>query len=355
MQSYILYISIFAISSLTSLIIMKKSTYRKIILFGIVLFLPVLIATMREGIGTDYYSYKWYYQQTINGLNMTFMEPLFKILNYLSYWLFGDYKGVLFLSSLITYSFILAGLIKLKSDFSIALGLWIFYCYYFSASFNVVRQMIAVSIIFFALTLLNEKKYKQYILYVVIASMFHISAIIAIFFILIKTTTRKNVKLSIVTVFCLSVFIVFFGSDILNLLPDFIKIQYNSYIRNTDKMINLLYFMDIVPIFLIVAVPILIYIGYYRKSDKYDLYCTIGICVLPFLILGYNISYFQRVLYYIDIIQIVTVPLLIRQIRVIKQRFFIAFLVIVFFGFYFWYSTVYKGSNGIIPYTSSWI
>lgn len=63
----------------------------------------------------------------------------------------------------------------------------------FMMSMNVIRQAMAVGIILLGLEALKRKKYAKFVIYVAVATLFHTTAIIALFFILCdKLTFKKN-------------------------------------------------------------------------------------------------------------------------------------------------------------------
>ena len=70
------------------------------------------------------------------------------------------------------------------------------------------------------------------------------------------------------------------------------------------------------------------------------------------LILGYHFKWFQRVLYYFDIAQIPVLAIIMKRIKIPHNKIIAKILVICFYLFYFWYSSVFRGSNGGVPYQS---
>lgn len=341
------YCGIFIWSVINSKLIQLK-TKRNWLYYLLVLLPPVLFATIRYNIGTDYMNY-WYYY---NGAGDYYsFEVLFRFLNMIAKNVFHGFYGVLLLSALLTYGFLLATLVRLKDHISISVALWVYYCYYYVASFNVMRQLIAVSIVLYATVLLAENKNIMFVLWVVVASLFHTSAILTLVFLLLRQLQKVKTRFQMVLIFSAAVLLIFSGGVILNSLGVFMG-DYSRYLSHTNEIVSVTYLIDILPTFLVVAIPIFIYMYYYRSDREFDLYCIIGLFSIVMLIIGYHFRWFQRVLYYFDIVQVIIVAIIMRKIRLPQNRLVVKFAVFIFYLFYFWYSSVYIGSNGGVPYQS---
>ena len=139
----------------------------KIICFAI-LFIP---AALRYEVGTDYNSYHIIFDN-INQRNIITVEPGFVLLNKLVYYLTFSCQGVFFLASLFTYFFIFYA-----NDKKTSLYLFSFYIFYYTFSFNIVRNMMAISVVIFGFVQLFHDKKKVGFLFILIALLFHSSAI----------------------------------------------------------------------------------------------------------------------------------------------------------------------------------
>lgn len=356
MGSLVLYYVSFAISAISAEKLQNRIK-NKLLYYMIVLFVPVFIATTRVDIGTDYMSYYWYYQQVSEGNVYTSMEFLYKALNYVAHWVFGCYEGVLFLSAALTYSFVLAGLRRIRSDASVGIGMWVFYCFYFSSSLNVMRQLIALSIVFYALILLNEGKMKKSIIFMVIATLFHTTSLIAFVFIFVKLLSKSKdclKKFAIVVAVC-SMSVIVGGGYIIRILAGVLPEKYKEYFLSTKTgIISLGFLIDIIPTFLIVIIPVIFYVLYCRHDKTYRFLCNVGMMSLPILLIGYYVSYFGRIVLYFDIAQIALVGVGIKKASTASSKLLYTVFIVLFYGFYFWYSAMFRGSNEIIPYMSSW-
>lgn len=208
----LIYIFVFIISSLLLLLSEKmnnKVLRRTLIVVAIVI--PSLLAGMRaSSIGTDVKVYgKGFYllaakfdsmvqlmkYLTITGLSS---DIGFHILNFVLTRLFPSYHVGLFVYEALTLTFFYLGLARIKKHNNIPIywQMLVLYFTIYNLSLNIMRQMIAVSLVFFAFSYLIERKYKSYILLSIIASFIHSSAIIsfAILVIFIILNDERNEK-----------------------------------------------------------------------------------------------------------------------------------------------------------------
>ena len=352
MASLILYYSAFALSSYSAASLEKKIKIKPIYYIAVI-FLPVALASLRYGIGTDYFSYYQYYREQLAGSVKTDMELLFQLLNIIASRIFGSYTALLGLSSFITHLFVLMGLERVLHGTALGMGMYIFYCFYYSASLNTVRQLIALAIVFYASVLLYEGKYRHFIIFTVIASLFHTSALASLLLLPLKIGSLREDLSRILGLIlaALSGIFGFFGRELFELLPYFIKSRYEKYLNpDGGGVVTLDYLFDILPVFLITAIPIFLYVILSRKSRKYDFFCFMGLSSLPVLILGYNFAYFQRLVYYFDSAQLACAPLACYGIKDKRIKRIMYIFAIGLYSLYFFYSSFYKGSNQIFPY-----
>lgn len=171
-------ISIFLISFIAELL-KRRKVCRKI-LYYLCFFIMLLMSGLRYYVGTDYANYNYIFNN-IN--NMTLKESnieigyyfLNKVIRF-----FSENEASIF----ITVSFIILYLVFLtimRDSNKPELSLFLFISmYFYSSSFNMMRQYISISIIFYATRYIIEKNFSKYLKFVILASMFHISALIMI-------------------------------------------------------------------------------------------------------------------------------------------------------------------------------
>ncbi|MCD8356303.1 MAG: EpsG family protein [Clostridia bacterium] len=168
-----------------------------------ILLIPILILSFVAGlraatVGTD----------TKNVLAAILFNRQYGFLVHSKEWLFhflceylmklwDNTSFVLFVLALINYSLVFFRLWDFRKSIHIGVAASLFVLFYFGTSLNIIRQSLAVAIIFYSSRYLQERKNIKFLLGVVIASLFHISAFFAaaipIFFIFAdKRLTLKN-------------------------------------------------------------------------------------------------------------------------------------------------------------------
>ena len=353
MESLVLYYTAFGCSSVIS-----SYSYRVIknkrLKYVFAVLLPVLISTLRYGIGTDYFSYSYYYGEVASGNISTDMEPLFTALNYLSFLVFNRYRGVLFLSSLLTCTLVYLSATAVLSGWRSGLSVWIFYCVYFSASLNVMRQIIALSFVIFALANLKKGKIAIFMILISIATFFHISAVVGFSFLFayFLSRSKRGIYIYLALNGAASLIFALFGGRILSLLPEFIRTKYGKYFTNPlGRVVDFEFLVDILPSLLLVLIPAICYLFFIKGRDENSIFFLVSLLSVPVLMLGYSFSYFQRLIYYFDFANMFTFPIICKSMTKNRHVCLLFACVTLFFGFYFWYSSYYVGSNEIFPYS----
>lgn len=140
----------------------------------------IIIAGFRYGIGTDYSTYYHYYDNIRKGGEpwpWLDFEWGFILLNQAIGLFYCPPEVYMFIVSAITVYLILYTCDKLSADRMMSMLLFVTLYFYFS-SFNILRQYLAIAIVFFSITFIKKGKLIPYILCIVLASLFHKTALI---------------------------------------------------------------------------------------------------------------------------------------------------------------------------------
>lgn len=194
--SLLLYIISFSTAALALGIGVRKKSWFIIILS---LLIPAMISGFRYGVGTDFDAYiniynqmsdfniQDYFTYNTNNIEMGFFL-IIKIASLLD----GGAELMFGISSLITLVFLYLGLRRLEIK-HISLALFLYLLMIFPLTLNGVRQGISVSILFYAFTFAAERRWWKFLFWALIASLFHLSALV---FIPLYAITRYSQKLS---------------------------------------------------------------------------------------------------------------------------------------------------------------
>lgn len=177
------------------------------------------IATVRSfdiGIDIQYYvlktfaTAKLYPNDLISYMayNPDQVEPLYLLIEYIAANTFENVHVALFVFSVTTNSFIYLGLKNLRKKISVTLG-WIAYCFlFYMVTLNLMRQFMAISIIFYLFSDEKKMSWKRTIFFSMLAMGFHISGFMGIFlYIVYKFLNADVVKELELRKFAVGIFI----------------------------------------------------------------------------------------------------------------------------------------------------
>jgi hypothetical protein len=251
------------------------------------LFLP---ASLRYGTGQDYFGY-------VNNFNnietSTYGEIGWVLLNRGISYLGLSSQWIFVFSSFLIY-FPICFVIKRK-NFFYSIVFYVILEVYFK-SFNIIRQMIAMSFIICAFNALEFKKYVSFLRWLIIACLFHLSTIFILPFLpFLDIKFRKHITLIIITIIGVFVCIKFNIFEIALYIFDKLHIKYASYefsryaAMRTSIGTGLGFFVKTLPAFLVVLASPLITKKYPQKAFLVNLsaiYICASVLASQFTILG---------------------------------------------------------------------
>lgn len=106
----------------------------------------------------------------------------------------GSLATVLFFIQVLIVAPIYLGLKKMKNRYPVCFGMLVFYLLFYNTSLNMMRQWIAMSILFYGLSYLFDNKKKNYLITILLACLFHTSALmgVAIYFLFIYSQKQRS-------------------------------------------------------------------------------------------------------------------------------------------------------------------
>ena len=226
----------------------------------------------------------------------------------------------------------------------------------FAYSLNIMKQMIAVSIVFLASTYLCKYQYRRYVFFVLLAYTMHQTAIIGfILYPIFKIVQNKNrvtqsgkklilYTASIIFVFC----IYFFQSHFLSILS-FIRNSY-SYVSQHTEDAKFDRFSFLLLIILIIAYMYSCVTQQNKEHNEtlfdYIAYLSfIGYVFREFTLIGMGL---ERIAFYFQIFSTVYFNILEKRVRA-RNIFKKIYLIVLLIAFC---STTVNGLNQIYPYRS---
>ena len=350
--SLIFYIIIFIISSICIQIGEYEKKNRILIVIGLAI--PIVVATIRYGVGTDYFNYLGIMKSTgaINLQKYIVENGFNEIGSYFSYrlgYLSGNYHSMLFLNASLTILPIYFALRREKNFFSISLGFLLFLFIYFPTSFNIMMQMMALSFFTLSFKYIFERKFYKYIFVILCASMFHSTALVCMPLYLLGDTDKVNKFLNFkyMIAIIIGIFVFLNIEHILIALGEIDTFSsYGMYATkdssggNRDLLVKIMLFMIV---FL------------FRKNlIKYDKRNALFILLLFFNVLigftGIFSPFIKRLGYYFEVVQIYILPMLVRVSKNKRERALYGMLIILYAIALFILVAYILRQGNIIPY-----
>lgn len=341
-----------------------------LIVLGIVI--PCAIAGFRDpSIGTDvqvyvkplferakesanfleYYNSNIYYYSWRADPVKTF-EIGYLVLNYIIAKLFG----VLWVMLFAIHAIIIIPLYKALKLYSNKFPLWIgmatFYFMFYNRSLNVMRQWMALSLLFYAFHYLQNKNYLKYSIFVLFSILFHNSAVVGFGIMLIYIyVNNKQDSIRIFNVFiiigiglaCL------LGTDIIvNILVRIGIVEYSSYISGD---------VSFLPSQIILRFPLIILFVYdWRRLKSIEKDAYIYLIFVIFDILTSQLSSVNqvsgRIALFFSMYNILIYPQICTVSKFKNNNYVRTVYLMGYLFLYWWVQYVYMGYNATVPYIS---
>lgn len=332
----------------------KFTNYRDSIFLCFAFIQLFLISGMRYEIGIDFINYRGTFRLVQNLSNLSELLDFSKVTNLeIGYLLLNKIVGfftvnpqwIFIISSLIILVFIFISIKNYSSN--VWLSVYLFSVGQYLYSFNVVRQFIAVSLIFYSYKFIKERKFIKYLLFIAIASTFHISALILLplYFIL---NINFNKKKMLIAAFIGAIIVIFFD-QIISIIQLFL---YSNYKKGTfgvsngnfgNLVISFIYFFTA-----------MLFKSDLLKRDK-DNKFLINWSFINFVlsIMSMKLWIITRLMIYSGIFMILLIPEVICSIKNKNNKIIVGLLFIIL-TFVLYIKTILNPVNKLLPYHFFW-
>jgi hypothetical protein len=191
------------------------------LVYGIALLIPAILAGVRDwSVGGDVLNYAYpVFKEAcviphIGGFSTMYEGWIgtgYLWLNFALSQATSNFNVILFFIILIEIIFVFFAIYQWRDKFPIWLGMLVFYAFFFNLSLNVIRQCLALSIAFFGIKYIFERKFLFFAFWVLLGYLFHNSAIIVLayyplFWYANKYTSKKSILLLSVIFLSLIIF-----------------------------------------------------------------------------------------------------------------------------------------------------
>lgn len=330
----------------------------------IILWISLLAGLRDETIGTDILVYgnrtfeaarelnfQAFIQNTYFGLGI---EPLYGLLNYIVALFTSNVHVLYFLVEFIMISLVYSRIFQLATPKDVVLGLLIFECLFMGSSYNLLRQGIAMSIVFFASQYLERKQYLKYIILSLIAVGFHSSAIIAVLFLIMYIViSKKNTIYTHIIIIITSCVITFLYSNVINILLDLgiISEKYLMYLGEVDKGLDIIVILIRIPMLLLI---LLFYKIYCEKNNSNNIInCfLVDILILEIILAELKVVSvpIYRISMYLSYFKMLAYPKLEEVLKNKRNKQIIVFFTVFYCLLVFVVLVMIRGNDEVYPY-----
>lgn len=348
-----------------------KGIYKNALVFLAILIPTVLAGCRDSSVGSDVAGYGMrnytmaYRSDSFSEYFNAFVtsalsDPLYHFIVYILSRFSENYHLGLFVYNLIFLLFAYAGMRRYNKIFNtpIWIGMLLYYLALYNISLNIMRQSIAVSIVFFASSYLFENKYIKFMLFVLIAMGFHSSGLVGFLFLpmyLIMNQNRgiKEVKQIVQgTIFIIIVCIVLaVGSKLTEWLvaSGIIRVNYLNYLSSGAYASHRISAVSV----LLYLLYVFIYLIHYRRINRkkqYSLFFFMFSCLMLISMFGSLVStYISRVSYYFMPLQMLSFANITNCYSIKSKKVWV--IAIVLYSFIVWLVIfVYRGNHETVPY-----
>lgn len=312
-----------------------KRKFQNLYIYISFVLLFILSAFRGVTVGTDTSGYKLLFSRLEEGYPIR-QEIGWQYLNKLIINLGGSFEDLLIVSSLFVLVPIFYTVKKYSPNPMLSLFIY-FSLYLYLQSFNITRQAIAVSIVFSAIPFLINNRFWFFSFFIVLASTFHITALLCLPLIFINKIPDK--KLLYIILISGALIIGVFATEII-FLKSAELFGYDQYIDKTETGVQ-------TGIFLLAlnAMAILILLTEKNRGLLFKLF----IFYIIFANLTARIPYGHRIISYFSIIQILYLPYFLKESK--KQFKPLVLSLIVVYSYLVFYRNA--GSGDIVPYINT--
>jgi len=187
------------------LLLIIYKLHKSIYILYIIALILILFSGLRYGIGVDYFSYEKHFEAIKFGYESNLEVGIQLIVHIANF--FGSIQLAFFISSLITVIMFFKYINNFSMNYFISWIIFISYGTYYIGSFNLLKQYIAISIFAYSIKYIANSEFLKYLFSVIIASLFHISALILIpmYFLKLKLKFYQYIIIFVLFIFSLNI------------------------------------------------------------------------------------------------------------------------------------------------------
>lgn len=290
---------------------------RGIFMIIAMIIMALLVALRSTEVGNDTPEYVRIFNEILSNsdyVSITRFEVGYVFLNRLVGKFTSNAQGVFIVCAIIQYSVFIWFIKKHSKNY--ALSMLLFFLLIFSSTLNIVRQSLAMAFVFIAFDRILSKKTFGAIFWIIVAALFHTSAIITIVLVFLPYIKFDGVFAAIIFVLC----IIFAFTDLLYKVCELIAPTYAHYFEGKyaesgwlaityQLLSNLAYFaVVLIPIKVIGRNKTKILEGTLSVNRKNNILLWITYAAFAGMLLGFKVNLIDRLITYFSAFTIILIP-----------------------------------------------
>lgn len=181
---------IFILAIVLALVASKRDNF--IYVFLLIIIISLFIGLRDKTIGDDTETYYSMFLYLKNGTFSPNYEYGFSLISYIILKIFKDIQAPFIVFALFTNTLIVRRLWEIRNQYSFTLMLLLYLVFYYPSSCNIMRQYIAIAIVFWGLRFLEKDRTIIFVGLIIIATTIHNSAAVSILYVLIYELNTKR-------------------------------------------------------------------------------------------------------------------------------------------------------------------
>ncbi|MFR1361650.1 EpsG family protein [Alistipes ihumii] len=339
------------ISSFSLDYLYKKEGCGIFALFAILL--TILLVILRYYVGYDYDTYSYFFGESISSLIDKKLEWGFIGIVWFLHLFEADPFWLFFCFGVGIIGFILHGVKLYTRNVRIAFLIYLLIPGLFLNSLSIIRQALAIAILFNAFYYYCNKRYKTFWILFLLAFLFHYSSLLVLPFFLLAPKLQGKAKWLIWIGIPLSLILYklnFIDTVITALLGSSRFVVYAEYEDAGASFVKLL----------VLNLSVVVYLFFYKKMDKQNR-SMLALAVIGLLLLNTcaSVGAITRISYYFKIFEIVLLANIVSYFRASLNRVVACTCIFIYF-FAMFYSALYRDYTAVdtypkmTPYQTIW-
>lgn len=356
----IIYIICFVLSAFLFSLGEKRKKWNWFSIIGIII--PTLLAAFRNlsvGVDTNHYYVIYKFASHVTGFSAFSrgynVEPLYFYVSKLSTY-FGGFPMVLAIYEFLGLLFMYNVAYRFRKSLSVWLVMFLYLCFLYNYSLNIMRQAIALPYLLWCCTYLIDGKRIKFFILSFIGTIIHTSIIIAIpivYVLYLIANTKTPKKVLFIPVILLGIAVAYFS--FLNIGPLLnaiglgrLSTYAQAYVQIKQSQINIIDVTYRITFILMLWIGSLYRILPSRISFSY---LIIIVTELGLMMFGLYNDALLRVALYLSTFHFLFLSYYASSRKFSTQSKFLLRCIIIIMGLSYWYwVNIFRGSNGTFPY-----